>query len=56
MSDLITRIAHPPEVLLHAKAQHGRLVDLLQRGQGRQAVALIREHMPGTAHILAGLL
>jgi GntR family transcriptional repressor for pyruvate dehydrogenase complex len=56
MSDLITRIAHPPEVLLHANAQHDRLVDLLRRRQGRQAVALIREHMLGTEHILAGLL
>jgi DNA-binding FadR family transcriptional regulator len=56
MSDLITRIAHPPEVLLHANAQHDRLVELLRRGQGRQAVGVVREHMRGTEHILAGLL
>jgi DNA-binding FadR family transcriptional regulator len=56
MSDLITRIAHPPEVLQHSNAQHRRLVGLLRRRDGTRAVRLIREHIEGTEHILAGLL
>jgi GntR family transcriptional regulator, transcriptional repressor for pyruvate dehydrogenase complex len=56
MSELITRIAHPPEVLTHANNQHRRLVQLLERRDMVRAVQLIREHMEGTEHILAGLL
>ncbi|HUA03499.1 MAG TPA: FCD domain-containing protein [Solirubrobacteraceae bacterium] len=56
MSELITQIAHPPEVLRHANDQHRRLVQLLGRRDAAQAVRLIREHMEGTEHILAGLL
>ena len=56
MSDLITLIAHPDEVLTHANEQHRRLVGLLRRRQGSRAVRLIREHLEGTEHILAGLL
>ena len=56
MSELITRIAHPPEVLTHANDQHRRLVGLLRRRDAIRAVQLIREHIEGTEHILAGLL
>jgi GntR family transcriptional repressor for pyruvate dehydrogenase complex len=56
MSELITRIAHPPEVLTHANEQHGRLVHLLRRKEGLRAVPLMREHIEGTEHILARLL
>jgi DNA-binding FadR family transcriptional regulator len=56
MSELITQIAHPPEVLTHANDQHRRLVRLLERRDAAPSVALIREHMEGTEHILAGLL
>jgi DNA-binding FadR family transcriptional regulator len=56
MSDLITRIAHPPEVLHHSNAQHRRLVGLLRRRDATRAVRVIREHIEGTEHILAGLL
>jgi DNA-binding FadR family transcriptional regulator len=56
MSDLITRIPHPPEVLQHANAQHKRLVRLLRRRDSARSVQLIREHIEGTEHILAGLL
>jgi DNA-binding FadR family transcriptional regulator len=56
MSELITRIAHPPEVLTHANDQHRRVVRLLRRRDTVKAVALIREHMEGTEHILAGLM
>ena len=56
MSELITQIAHPPEVLTHANDQHRRLVRLLARRDVARSVRLIREHMEGTEHILAGLL
>jgi DNA-binding FadR family transcriptional regulator len=56
MSELITRIAHPPEVLIHSNEQHRRLASLLRRGEGMQAVQVMREHIEGTEHILAGLL
>jgi GntR family transcriptional regulator, transcriptional repressor for pyruvate dehydrogenase complex len=56
MSDLITRIAHPPEVLLHSNEQHRRLVRLMRGGDALHAVLLMREHIEGTEHILAGLI
>jgi DNA-binding FadR family transcriptional regulator len=56
MSDLITMIAHPPEVLMHSNEQHRRLVRLLRRRETPQAVSLMREHLEGTEHILAGLI
>jgi DNA-binding FadR family transcriptional regulator len=56
MSELITRLPHPPELLSHSNAQHGRLVELLRRRESGRAVRLMREHIEGTEHILAGLL
>jgi DNA-binding FadR family transcriptional regulator len=56
MTDLISLIPHPAEVLGRSNEQHRRLVKLLRRGDGARAVRLLREHMDGTAHILAGLL
>jgi len=56
MSELITRIAHPPVLLTHSNDQHGQLVRLLRRRDMPAAVRLIREHIEGTEHILAGLL
>jgi GntR family transcriptional repressor for pyruvate dehydrogenase complex len=56
MSDLIARIAHPPEVLTSSNRQHRRLVAALRRGDGTGAVRLARQHIDGTEHILAGLL
>jgi GntR family transcriptional repressor for pyruvate dehydrogenase complex len=56
MSDLIALIAHPEQVLTHSNAQHRRLVTLLRRGEGSRAVRLMREHIRGTEHILAGLI
>jgi DNA-binding FadR family transcriptional regulator len=55
MSDLITLIAHPEQVLTHSNDQHRRLVALLGRRDGQRAVSLMREHIEGTEHILAGL-
>ena len=56
MSQLIALIAHPGEVLTRSNAQHRRLVSLLGRGDAGHAVELVREHIEGTEHILAGLL
>ena len=56
MSELIAHIPHPPHVLEHANAQHARLVVLLRNGEPDRAVRLVREHLEGTEHILAGLM
>ena len=56
MSDLIARIAHPDEVLTSSNAQHRRLVGLLRKGDTGRAVRLMRAHIEGTEHILAGLM
>ena len=56
MSDLIALIAHPEQVLTHSNAQHRRLVGLLRRRDASRAGHLIREHIRGTEHILAGLI
>ena len=56
MSELIALIAHPEQVLTHSNAQHRRLVRLLRKQEAASAVALMREHIEGTEHILAGLL
>ncbi len=56
MSALIARIAHPEQVLTRSNEQHRRLVGLLGDGKAARAVKLMREHIEGTEHILAGLL
>jgi GntR family transcriptional repressor for pyruvate dehydrogenase complex len=56
VSDLITLIAHPPEVLLHSNEQHRKLVWLLRRRDSLRAIRVMREHIEGTEHILAGLI
>jgi GntR family transcriptional repressor for pyruvate dehydrogenase complex len=56
MSDLIARIPHPDVVLTSSNVQHKRLIALLSRRDSGRAVRLMREHMEGTEHILAGLL
>ncbi|HWE32645.1 MAG TPA: FCD domain-containing protein [Solirubrobacteraceae bacterium] len=56
MTDLISLIAHPPEVLDSANAQHRRLVAALRRGDQAVAAREMTEHLRGTEHILAGLL
>jgi DNA-binding FadR family transcriptional regulator len=56
MSGLIAIIAHPEEVLTHSNEQHRRIVAAARRGDGVEAVALMRHHIEGTEHILAGLL
>jgi DNA-binding FadR family transcriptional regulator len=56
MSDLIALIAHPDEVLTRSNDQHRRLVKRLRAGDAGGAVRLVREHIEGTEHIIAGLL
>jgi len=56
MSGLITRIAHPAKVLAHANDQHRRILRSLRRGDPVGAMRLMREHIEGTEHILAGLI
>jgi DNA-binding FadR family transcriptional regulator len=56
MSDLIALIAHPEEVLTRSNAQHRKLVAHLRERDAAAAVALMRTHIRGTEHILAGLI
>jgi DNA-binding FadR family transcriptional regulator len=56
MSELITLIAHPDQVLAHSNDQHRRLVGLIRMRDGARAAGLMREHIEGTEHILAGLI
>jgi DNA-binding FadR family transcriptional regulator len=56
MTDLISLIAHPPEVLNSSNAQHRRLVAALRRHDEAAASRVMAEHLRGTEHVLAGLL
>jgi DNA-binding FadR family transcriptional regulator len=56
MTDVISYIAHPPEVLAWANAQHARLVDCLERRDPSGAMRIMADHLRGTEHVLAGLL
>jgi GntR family transcriptional regulator, transcriptional repressor for pyruvate dehydrogenase complex len=56
MSGLIARIPHPEEVLARSNNQHKRLVGCLRKRDAGRAVLLMREHIEGTEHILAGLM
>jgi DNA-binding FadR family transcriptional regulator len=56
MSDLISLIPHPPEVLASSNLQHQRLLDAVRRHDEAAAARQMVEHLRGTEHILAGLL
>ena len=56
MTGLISLIAHPPEVLASANAQHRRVLEAVRRGNETRAAREMAEHVRGTEHILAGLL
>jgi GntR family transcriptional regulator, transcriptional repressor for pyruvate dehydrogenase complex len=56
VTDLIAHIAHPAPVLRHSNADHARLIDALERHNGDRAVRVMRSHLEGTEHILAGLM
>ncbi len=55
-SDLISHIAHPPNVLAASNEQHRKLLRAIRRHDGPRATRLIAEHVRGTEHIVAGLL
>jgi len=56
MSDLISHIAHPPEVLDSANDQHRRLLAAVRRHDEAGAAREMTEHLRGTEYVLAGLL
>lgn len=56
MSDLLARIPHPEHVLTRSNSQHRRLLMLIERRDAPRTVRLMRDHIEGTEHILAGLL
>ena len=56
MTDLISYIAHPPEVLAWSNSQHARLLDCLQNRDPALAMRIMADHLRGTEHVLAGLL
>jgi DNA-binding FadR family transcriptional regulator len=56
MTDLISYIAHPPEILEHANAQHAQLLARIRAHDADAAMRVMAEHLRGTEHVLAGLL
>ncbi len=56
MTSLISLIAHPPEVLESANAQHDRLLKCIRRRDEAGAAREMAEHLRATEQILAGLL
>jgi GntR family transcriptional regulator, transcriptional repressor for pyruvate dehydrogenase complex len=56
MTELISHIAHPPEVLDSANAQHRRVLAAVRRRDEPGAAREMAEHLRGTEHVLAGLL
>src|SRR5918998_615693 len=56
LRDVIARIAHPEPVLRHANQDHARLIEALANHNGDRAVRVMRSHLEGTEHILAGLM
>lgn len=56
MTDLISFIPHPPEILSHANEQHAQLLAALRARDGARALAIMADHLHGTEHVLAGLL
>jgi DNA-binding FadR family transcriptional regulator len=56
MTSLIALIAHPPEVLASANAQHRRLLAAVRQRHWATAAREMTEHVRATEQILAGLL
>ena len=56
MTELIALIAHPNLVLSHSNEEHRKIVACLRAGDGVGAVRILRGHLAGTEHIIAGLL
>jgi GntR family transcriptional repressor for pyruvate dehydrogenase complex len=56
MTDLISYIAHPPELLAWTNQQHARMLQAVRRRNADRAMRIMAEHLKGTEHVLAGLL
>ena len=56
MTELISHIVHPPEVLDSSNAQHRRILAAVRRHDQPGAAREMAEHLRGTEHVLAGLL
>jgi DNA-binding FadR family transcriptional regulator len=56
MTDLISYIPHPPEILEHSNHQHARMLAAIRRHDGALVMRIMAEHLHGTEHVLAGLL
>jgi DNA-binding FadR family transcriptional regulator len=56
VTELIALIAHPEVVLGHSNDEHRRIVACLRTGDGLGAVQILRGHLAGTEHIIAGLM
>ena len=56
MSDLISHIAHPPELLAWANQQHAKMLAAVAKRDGTRCMRIMTEHLQGTEHVLAGLL
>jgi DNA-binding FadR family transcriptional regulator len=56
MTSLIALIAHPPEVLASANAQHRRLLGAIRHRDEATAAREMAEHVRATEQVLAGLL
>jgi DNA-binding FadR family transcriptional regulator len=56
MTSLIALIAHPPEVLASANAQHRQLLAAVRRRDEAAAAREMAEHVRATEQVLAGLL
>ena len=55
MTELISVIPHPETVLEHANDEHRQLMNALRAGDGHVAARILRAHLAGTEHIIAGL-
>ena len=56
MTDLISFIPHPHEILAHSNEQHAQLLAALREHNAARALAIMADHLHGTEHVLAGLL
>jgi GntR family transcriptional regulator, transcriptional repressor for pyruvate dehydrogenase complex len=56
MTDLISYIAHPPELLAWTNQQHAKMVAAVRKRDRERAMRIMAEHLKGTEHVLAGLL
>src|SRR3954471_8449469 len=55
MTELISVIPPRETVLEHANDEHRKIVSALREGEGHLAARILRDHLSGTEHIIAGL-